>query len=188
MSRLSSTQYCPGAGLIRIWALHWTGNCDNRLRKALFPKRPMSVHSTTQSLITLLTTVMIGVQSVAVGTLISCDAGTAGAVSCRQTPKTSRCCDPEKRSCCSSGFGCCCSRSAQNRPTSVCSCGHQKPSPATPRDSRSENDVRQLLATTLGNSPPPATVTSGPRHPGVTLRNRPRARAGTNALLCVWLT
>jgi len=149
----------------------------------------MSQLLTTRSLMTLLIAAMISVQSVAMGVTAGGVTADCEAIrSCHEPTATRTCCRASQKSCCSVRTGCCCDKSEKSRCSVVCSCGKHESTPAAPYESQARNDLRQLLAFASGQPAIPSLMKTRPLPQSVELFVRPTAKAGINAMFCVWRT
>lgn len=137
---------------------------------------------------TLLTTLLVGVQSLSAGLTSCCDAAglLSAARSQADTSEQSRCCHSQHNSCCSTKAHCRCGPQTTQRCSGICSCGNDQRLPATPRDSEGETNIRQLL--TDNGTPLLLSVSVAQTRRAAPTSVRPTVKAGVNALLCVWLT
>lgn len=133
-----------------------------------------------RSQLALLIAVTVAIQSVGMGFAAQC----GGAVSCCAAS------EGDSQSCChqSNTDECCCGSSQETRCSTLCSCDVHGPKPATPYESQSSDGLQQLLA--YGSSQPTIqfTVSVNKHHYVVKPAALPAAKAGVNAILCVWLT
>jgi len=164
-------------------ALTVEAGLQQSLRRSL-PKseNTMIQHFTCRSLLMLLTAVMISVQSAAMGFAVRCGRTT---VCCE---KTDSCCHSGDRSCCAVTGKCGGYRATVVRCCTDCLCGEHEPSPAVPNESQVSDDLRQRLPhdpVWTGFLP---SMTQSCRRASVERTCLSAAKAGVNAMLCVWQT
>ena len=145
----------------------------------------MSHGLTTVTLLVLLTTAMISVQSAGVSSTSQYCSDVSCCESAGSSPKS--CCGSGQRKCCSDSTSCCC-KSSQSRCSEMCGCGRHESVPTVPNRSQTRDDLRRLLTFAVSRPEVLLFAKRAPRSKVIESSIQSVAKADVQVILCVWLT